>query len=285
MKSTTITPHEESLILANTNALLKSVGVAAKPISRFAELRKSASSMFVAIFEAMFQVRLKGIIRKPSQVKDYEHNAQAVIDALGSSILNMDLSHISGSSIVKGDAHAIMNLVDIFVGISEVWLKRRFQNDALGRTRLGGKSRGKSNTKPASKKGKKSKVPKLDVAKASETLERPKTARTSAELHESIAGIASEFPGMWRSLSERGTVRTGDSGASNKKLSRFELAEKRITGQRDAKQKSDYRRLLKDRLVALKRKDILEAKKQNFRKKGALHAERVRSIKIKQQSE
>ena len=31
----------ESLILANTNALLKSVGVAAKPISRFAELRKS----------------------------------------------------------------------------------------------------------------------------------------------------------------------------------------------------------------------------------------------------
>ena len=240
--------------------------------------------MFVAIFEAMFQVRLKGIIRKPSQVKDYEYNAQAVIDALGSSILNMDLSHISGSSIVKGDAHAIMNLVDIFVGISKVWLKRRFQNDALGRTRLGGKSRGKSNAKPAAKKGKK-KVPKLDVAKASENLERPKTARTSAELHESIAGIASEFPGMWRSLSERGTVRTGDSGASNKKLSRFELAEKRITEQRDAKQKSDYRRLLKDRLVALKRKDILEAKKQNFRKKGALHAERVRGIKIKQQSE
>ena len=67
------------------------------------------------------------------------------------------------------------------------------------------------------------------------------------------------------SLSERGTVRTGDAGARNKKPSRFELAEKRITEQRDAKQKSDYRRLLKDRLVALKRKDILEAKKQNFR--------------------
>jgi len=60
-------------------------------------------------------------------------------------------------------------------------------------------------------------------------------------------------------------VRTGDAGARNKKPSRFELAEKRITEQRDAKQKSDYRRLLKDRLVALKRKDILEAKKQNFR--------------------
>lgn len=115
--------------------------------------------------------------------------------------------------------------------------------------------------------------------------ERPQTARTSAELHESIAGIASDYPGMWRSLSERGTVRRGDSpsGSGNKKPSRFELAEKRIMQQRDAKQKSDYRRLLKDRLVTLKRKDIFEAKKQMFREKGAKHAERVRNIKIKQQ--
>ena len=93
-----------------------------------------------------------------------------------------------------------MNLVDIFVGISEVWLKRRFQNDALGRTRLGGKGKaGKSRGKAAKKKDKK--VPKLDVdkmAQSSETPDRPQTARTSAELHESIAGIASEFPGMWR---------------------------------------------------------------------------------------
>jgi len=84
----------EELILKNTNELLRSVGVASKKIVHFSELQKSASSMFVAIFETMFQVKLKGVIRKPSHVKDYEHNAQAVITALGKSILSMDLSHI-----------------------------------------------------------------------------------------------------------------------------------------------------------------------------------------------
>ncbi|GMI20547.1 hypothetical protein TeGR_g13519, partial [Tetraparma gracilis] len=146
----------EHTLLKNTNNLLKSVGVATKPITSYSTLRESASSMFCAIFEAMFQVRLKGIVRKPSHSKDYEHNAQAVIDALSTSILNMDLSHISGASIVKGDASAIMNLVDIFVGISEVWLKKRFQNDALTRTRMAGKMQAER-PKTAGGKGKKKK--------------------------------------------------------------------------------------------------------------------------------
>ena len=57
---------------------------------------------------------------------------------------------------------------------------------------------------------------------------------------------------------------------------RLEQAEKRINDQREAKNKADYRRMLKDRLIALKRKDILDAKKQMFRQRGALHSERVR---------
>lgn len=44
---------------ASINTLLNRVGIEAKPINSFEELRKSASSMFVAIFEAMFQVRLQ----------------------------------------------------------------------------------------------------------------------------------------------------------------------------------------------------------------------------------
>lgn len=43
-------------VQASINTLLDRVGISAKPISSFEELRKSASSMFVAIFEAMFQV-------------------------------------------------------------------------------------------------------------------------------------------------------------------------------------------------------------------------------------
>ena len=46
----------ERFILAMTNQLLSAVGIVAKPMLEFSELQKSASSMFVAIFEAMFQV-------------------------------------------------------------------------------------------------------------------------------------------------------------------------------------------------------------------------------------
>lgn len=46
------------LLQASINTLLNRVGIEAKPINSFEELRKSASSMFVAIFEAMFQVCL-----------------------------------------------------------------------------------------------------------------------------------------------------------------------------------------------------------------------------------
>ncbi|CAM9609022.1 unnamed protein product [Chrysoparadoxa australica] len=90
-----------------------------------AELRKSASSMFVAVFEAMFQVRQKDIVRKPQSVGDYAHNAQVIIDALAGPILNMDLSHISADAIVAGHVIPTRNLVDIFMGISEVVLRRR----------------------------------------------------------------------------------------------------------------------------------------------------------------
>ena len=206
--------------------------------------------MFVAIFEAMFQVRLKGIARKPSHVQDYEHNAQAVIDALGTSILNMDLSHISGAAIVKGDASAIMNLVDIFVGISEVWLKRRFQNDALARTsrplglngnaqkrkKKGGKAgvapnsvRPKSarpgsarpgSARPGSASGSrpKTEVPELQIPADQERpttsqSARAKSGKTGGELHESLASLATDYPKMWASLSERGTATSGKGAA------------------------------------------------------------------------
>lgn len=44
------------------------------------ELVKVASSMFVAVFESLFHVRLEGIIRNPQSRDEYAHNAQRVID-------------------------------------------------------------------------------------------------------------------------------------------------------------------------------------------------------------
>ncbi len=78
------------------------------------ELTRVASSMFVAIFEALFHVRLEGIIRSPHTTEDYEINVQRVIDGLGQHI-SMNLQHIPGKAIVQGDFRALSNLVHIFV--------------------------------------------------------------------------------------------------------------------------------------------------------------------------
>lgn len=53
------------------------------------------------------QVRQRGVVRKPAHVHNYVHNAQMVVDALAGPILNMDLSHITGEAIVRGDTVAI----------------------------------------------------------------------------------------------------------------------------------------------------------------------------------
>jgi hypothetical protein len=78
------------------------------------ELTRVASSMFVAVFEALFHVRLEGIIRSPKTKEDYEYNVQLVIDGLGQHI-SMNLQHIPGQAIVNGDYSALSNLVHIFV--------------------------------------------------------------------------------------------------------------------------------------------------------------------------
>eukprot|EP00953_Heterococcus_sp_UTEX-ZZ885_P027221 14630-Heterococcus_DN1.PRE.1 len=117
--------EEEQLILAGINKLLERVGIDAKPIKSFEELRKSASSMFVAIFEGMFQVRKEDIVRKPTVLNDYARNAQVVIDALDGEILHMNLDHVTGHAVAKGETVAIRNLVDIFIGISDMVIKLR----------------------------------------------------------------------------------------------------------------------------------------------------------------
>eukprot|EP00596_Hydrurales_sp_CCMP1899_P007199 CAMPEP_0119038906 /NCGR_PEP_ID=MMETSP1177-20130426/8086_1 /TAXON_ID=2985 /ORGANISM="Ochromonas sp, Strain CCMP1899" /LENGTH=374 /DNA_ID=CAMNT_0007002075 /DNA_START=380 /DNA_END=1501 /DNA_ORIENTATION=- len=80
------------------------------------ELTRVASSMFVAVFESLFHVRLEGIIRNPQNKDEYAHNAQRVIDSLSERI-QMDLQHITGDLIVRGDRNALSNLVHIFVRI------------------------------------------------------------------------------------------------------------------------------------------------------------------------
>jgi len=116
------------------------------------------------------------------------------------------------------------------------------------------------------------------------TAKRPASARGPNDIHRSIANMASAYPAMWRSLSERGTLRKGDNSESSQPT-RLQRLEKRHFDEREARQKSEYKRLLQDRLVSLRRKDILEAKKQVHRARGAMHNEKVRGIKLKQQAD
>ncbi len=120
-----VTDDDKDLLLRHTNELLSRVNIIQgrgkhlKSIHKIDVLKKSASSMFVAIFEALFHVQLVDIFRSPNSLQDYVANAEAVINALRL-VFDMSLSHIKGKDIATGNITAISNLVDILMGISHV---------------------------------------------------------------------------------------------------------------------------------------------------------------------
>lgn len=106
-------------LLSTTNRMLSIIRINAKEIMSIGELKRVASSMFVAIYESLFNHKLSGIIRKPTTLADYSDNVQQVIDILGKQI-DMDLGHISGKAIAEGDLRSISNLISIFKRIANI---------------------------------------------------------------------------------------------------------------------------------------------------------------------
>lgn len=111
-----ITKEQEKAIIDQTNELLSSVGIIKKDIHSFSQLARVAPSMFVAIYEILYQVRLEDIIRTPTTHEDYVTNSKIVIDSL-SSHLSIDLSHIQPKKIASGDFLSLSNLLNIFTTI------------------------------------------------------------------------------------------------------------------------------------------------------------------------
>ena len=117
-------------LLWQTNSLLTAVGVpSSQKIKTLGELQRVASSLFVTVYESLFQTRLDGVCRKPRSRDELVSNVQRVIDALGRSI-TVDLSHISAREIVSGgkargaagsgDYRAFNSLLQIFIRICAI---------------------------------------------------------------------------------------------------------------------------------------------------------------------
>ena len=102
-------------VVRRTNTLLHDIGVNAQPFPSFDELRSHASSMFVAIFETVFDTRIPGIVRAPEIVPDYIRNAQLVIDAVARTIPGCEgiLDSVTAEGVYNGDARQVQELLDV----------------------------------------------------------------------------------------------------------------------------------------------------------------------------
>lgn len=106
----------ETRVLRDANALLAKIGFGARQFERFEDLVASVSSMSVALYEKLFQLRLDHVVRVPQRLADYEANAQLVVDALASALLEHSASAhaVTGKALCAGDAHSIERVVRMF---------------------------------------------------------------------------------------------------------------------------------------------------------------------------
>ena len=98
---------DEADYVSMLNRVLRIVGLHAQ-VSRFDECAQA--SVFVAIFERLFQVRLSNVIRNPETYEDRVLNCQRVIDALG----GVTSADIAADRICGGDFDAIARLIQVF---------------------------------------------------------------------------------------------------------------------------------------------------------------------------
>jgi hypothetical protein len=295
---------DETTILAHINHLLEMVNISAHPISSVVDLRKSGSSMFVAIFEALFRVRLDGIERRPTSLTDYVNNAQVVVDALSARVLDMSLSHIEGQAIVSGDLVAIRNLVDILMGICEVKSSQDREEQHQGREgddyedmvrqleedeqeeerrRLEVVSRQERHSAPAGRrtKGSSSSKKKKKRKEKNRPKSWPVTGKTQPKIVVPAVALAERelkaseaMPGRIESVDP---IRKAEGGAGTKgAVLRKSQAEKI---ERERRMRVAYRGVLRDRLSSLRRREAMDARKQYHSHRNARHATKVRNIK------
>ena len=109
-------------LLNAANSLILSCGLSPEPLRNAADLQSSASSLFVALFESLFDVRLPGILRSPNGLDDLEYNAGVVLEALRSTLPPKVAipADITGHAVASGDLPSIAFLVRIFTDLARI---------------------------------------------------------------------------------------------------------------------------------------------------------------------
>lgn len=98
----------EEELLDRTDALLRRVGQSG--FKDIAELQRLACSMFVYLYESIFE-RLEEIERRPESTQEHAYNADLVIQAFERKV-GVDLSDISGDEIARvSEALAALSLL------------------------------------------------------------------------------------------------------------------------------------------------------------------------------
>ena len=104
--------------LHKLNTLLKRIKV---PIS-VTTLEDCVATLWVALFEGLFECRIPGIDRSFDIVSSESsrlRNTELVLNELGSNVIQMDISHIKPKDLVDRKKVAVTNMIDIFHEIAQ----------------------------------------------------------------------------------------------------------------------------------------------------------------------
>nr|XP_058972324.1 uncharacterized protein LOC131798640 isoform X2 [Pocillopora verrucosa] len=110
---------DDEAFIAIANELLEKCNLP----GTISKLEECSDNFFVAVYRGLLGDDLPGIVENPISNEQHVLNCQTLIDSVASDILSVDLTHITGSSIVEGDKISIRNLLEIFAGLLEFFME------------------------------------------------------------------------------------------------------------------------------------------------------------------
>ncbi|CEG43800.1 Ferritin-related [Plasmopara halstedii] len=227
-------------LLLDTNELLSNLGFGDRAFSHVADLVASVSSMSVALYEKLFQFRLRDVERIPRTRQDYEHNAQVVANALQSALLEQGndgdvLDELTGEKLCAGDFGSIRRLLTMLEQVYTLLFEEseevgeRLRDLSLASLGMAAKTSSKRRIPPKlARKQRKESVSKNDDSNSTQVKEmrdnsdnsmRGKDTQLGSQKHEEVrTGCA--VSGRRKSQTEGGS-RAGAIAENNKKRSRL----------------------------------------------------------------